>query len=1072
MLSIVGTTHKFRCLAIQACRYIRKGMASKALSRRFRAGLAIAVICSTSLVVASSRFKSPFATNQDSSKQENNRESAERLMAEAEKLGAENTARAREVALEKLNRALSLWQVENDLRGQAKAYAGIAEIYQVNGDSKKAQTAASHALQLFHDVSDPAGEALMLNGLGELGVDLGDVQSSLDYFNRALQIYRQTGDQKGQGSVLNNIGMAYDELGEPRSAMDFLEQSLVFRRSSGDLLGEASTLSNIGSVHDSLGELHAALDNYQLALPLFRAAKNLRREALILNNIGYAWANLGELQKALEFYSDALPIRRAVGDRRGEAISLSNIGSTYHRLGDDDRAIEVLNRSLALFQSIQDIAGESRTLNNLANIHLALGETQSALDDYNRILEAERARKDKRAEGSTLRDVGYAQYMLQNYPQAIVYLKQALQIAHEVESPSDEASALQKLGLVYAAVGQLDDAAENYKQSLNLFRRIGGAEKQAMVLYSSSLTELKRGNLEAALSQIETVTALTESLRGKFASEELRRSLSAERQQHYDTNVDILMKMHDRDPKRDFDAKALQIHELARARGLVDLLVEARADIRQGGDPKILEAERKLHQQLDEKERYRMSLLKAKGKEKQQQAVEQEIDALLRDLNDTEAEIRLKSPHYAELTQPRALDLHDIQTKILDSDTVLLEYGLGHAQSYLWYVDQGTKTAFTLPDRKVIEEATRHFYEQLSAKSQFMASRTSETRIGGASAVENDYRRSAIALGRMLLGPLGGRLQNKRLLIVSDGALQYLPFGALSEPLFGATTRPGEAYRPLVRDHEIISVPSLSALALLLSESTARGRAPKTVAVLADPVFAPDDPRLSLAKRLQQTPNTAVAVAGSKPPSIFQKSSREVGFGDFRRLRFSREEAEGITSLVSKKEGLLALDFSASRSTALNPELGEYRFLHFATHGIVNSKHPELSGLVLSLVDENGQPRDGFLRLHEIYNLKLKADLVVLSGCQTALGKEIRGEGIVALTRGFMYAGSPRIVASLWDVDDRATAELMKRFYRQMLVGGMKPSAALRAAQNSLMAERGWESPYYWAGFTFQGDWR
>jgi CHAT domain-containing protein len=191
----------------------------------------------------------------------------------------------------------------------------------------------------------------------------------------------------------------------------------------------------------------------------------------------------------------------------------------------------------------------------------------------------------------------------------------------------------------------------------------------------------------------------------------------------------------------------------------------------------------------------------------------------------------------------------------------------------------------------------------------------------------------------------------------------------------------------------------------------------------------------------------------------------------FDRLRATRREAEGIVTLAREKS-LKAVDFQANRATATSAELSQYRLLHFATHGLLNSQHPELSGVVLSLVDEQGRPQDGFLRLHEIYNLKLGADLVVLSACQTALGKEIKGEGLVRLTRGFMYAGVPRVVASLWRVPDKATAELMKRFYQGMLREGLTPAAALRAAQVSLWKERRWRQPYYWAAFVLQGEWR
>ena len=205
---------------------------------------------------------------------------------------------------------------------------------------------------------------------------------------------------------------------------------------------------------------------------------------------------------------------------------------------------------------------------------------------------------------------------------------------------------------------------------------------------------------------------------------------------------------------------------------------------------------------------------------------------------------------------------------------------------------------------------------------------------------------------------------------------------------------------------------SASSVAALRIGAVGRKRPAKTLAVLADPVYRVDDPRLSLSKNGHRATSTE-----SSAYAEIKRSSRDSGVPDFQRLRFSRQEAESITSLVPKKEELLALDFGANRRLAQDPELGNYRIVHFATHGFLNSKHPELSGLVLSLVDENGQPQDGFLRFHQIFNFKLNADLVVLSGCQTALGKDISGEGLMGLTRGFMYAGAPTVVASLWSVE-------------------------------------------------------
>ena len=167
-----------------------------------------------------------------------------------------------------------------------------------------------------------------------------------------------------------------------------------------------------------------------------------------------------------------------------------------------------------------------------------------------------------------------------------------------------------------------------------------------------------------------------------------------------------------------------------------------------------------------------------------------------------------------------------------------------------------------------------------------------------------------------------------------------------------------------------------------------------------------------------------------------------------------------------------ALDFEANRATAMSDQLSQYRYVHFATHGLADSERPELSTIVLSLYDEQGRPQDGFLRAHEVYNLNLPAEMVTLSACETGLGKLTKGEGLVSLTRGFMYAGAARVVVSLWSVNDRATAELMTKFYRRVLIEGERPASALRSAQVEMWRDKRWGAPYYWAAFTLQGEWR
>jgi CHAT domain-containing protein len=302
--------------------------------------------------------------------------------------------------------------------------------------------------------------------------------------------------------------------------------------------------------------------------------------------------------------------------------------------------------------------------------------------------------------------------------------------------------------------------------------------------------------------------------------------------------------------------------------------------------------------------------------------------------------------------------------------------------------------------------------------------------------------------------------------------LQYIPFAMLPDPTAGRN-------RPLVVSHEIVSLPSASALAIQRSELAGRKPAPKMLAVIADPVFDRSDVRFTTPATEVNEKQQAQTIASDDARSIEHLAEKSDNKSDatprrliIPRLPFTRQEATRLLALTPKDSSFGAMDFQASRATVLKGDLAQYRYVHFATHGLLDSERPGLSSLVLSMVDEQGKSQDGFLRANDIYNLKLPAELVVLSACQTGLGKEIKGEGLVGLTRGFMYAGAARVVVSLWSVNDRATSELMTKFYEKMLKQGARPAAALRAAQVEMWKQKAWQSPYYWAAFTMQGEWK
>src|SRR6476661_9600487 len=731
-------------------------------------------------------------------------------------------------------------------------------------------------------------------------------------------------------------------------------------------------------------------------------------QALTLLLLGKVYDDLGEKQKALEYYSQSLPLLRAVGDRREEAITLISIGTVYSELGEKQKALEYYSQSLPLQRAVGDRGGEASTLNNIGLAYSALGETQKALEYYSQSLPLQRAVGNRRGEAVTLNNIA----------------------------------------LVYLQLGEKQKALEYFGHSLPLSRAVGDRTQEALTLNNIAFAKRAQGNLTEALTDIEASLKIIESLRTKVASPELRTSYFATVQDYYQFYIDLLMELHKTQPKSGYDTKAFEASERSRARSLLELLQEANADIRQGVAPELLQQERSLQQQLDALEKQRIEVLNRPNPTPVQEAeLEKQRQTLLAQYQDIQTQIRTTSPRYAALTQPQPLTLAQIQQQILDEKTILLQYSLGKYRSYLWAVTKTSITSYELPKAARIETNARKFRDAVTDPS----SRNSPNQIAQA----ND------AISQIILQPVAAQLGQKRLLIVGDGVLNYLPFAALSLP--GKSGENGNP--PLIVDHEIVLLPSASTLGILRENYNDRQPPNRSLAILADPVFSANDERL----KNSSSATTQQAVESANPGLSRSRGDKT---GQFDRLKFTRQESQIIQALFPANSRTESLDFAASRATATNPNLSQYKIIHFATHGFANSAHPELSGIVMSLVDEKGNPLNGFLRITDIFNLKLAADLVVLSACQTGLGQNIQGEGLVGLTRGFMYAGAQRVVVSLWTVDDEGTATLMSSFYQGMLQKGLTPAAALRAAQLEMWKQEKWKSPYYWAAFTLQGEWR
>jgi CHAT domain-containing protein/Tfp pilus assembly protein PilF len=962
------------------------------------------------------------------------RVAAERAFAEATIIGGQVTEESLRKAIEKCLEVIPLWKSVGDLKQEAYTLNSIGFFHKSLGEYQKALEYYTKALTLGQAADASGGDALALYGLGSVYDNLGEPQKALDFYNRALSIYQSIPDQSMVGATLGSIGIVYSNLSAPRKALEFFNRALEIKRGAHDPQAEATLLNNIGLAHSNLGEKQKALEFYNQALPLSRDLNDRSGEGTTLNNIGVIYSDLGEHRKALEYLDQVLQIKRAAGDRVAEAITLNNIGVVYGYLGENQKSLEYYNQALPLSRGAGST--ESTTLTNIGKAYVDIGAYRKALDFYDQSISLQQANGDRRGLAVTFLGMGRA----------------------------------------YHGLGSFTKALDFYNQSLALRRAVSDRSGAAIMLYNIAAVQRDLNNLDEARAQIEAGLQIVESLRAEVGIRSLRTSYLASVQKYYELGADILMRLHNQRPSEGFAAAALQTSERGRARILLELLAEAHADIRQGAPPSLIDRERSLQQSLDARAAAQTRLLYSSHSPEQAAAAAKEIEALTTEYEQVQAQIRDTSPRYAALTQPAPLSLKEIQSEVLDQDTLLLEYALGKEKSYLWAVTPASIESFELPKRAEVEKAAQRVYEILIARNQSAPGETPEQRRRRLDLADAEYPKASAALSQMVLGPVASQLESKRLLVVSDGMLQYVPFAALPLPEAGrrgdgATGRRAAsipvAHTPLIVEHEVVSLPSASVLTALRRETAGREAAARTIAVLADPVFQSDDPRIVT------TAGGQSPVAEEAPSSAeARRSAEESGLGDFVRLRFSRQEADEIMRLAPEGKSFKALDFAASRATATRADLGQYRILHFATHGLINNLHPGLSGVVLSLVDEQGRQQNGFLRLYDIYNLKLGADLVVLSACQTALGKEYKGEGLVGLTRGFMYAGAPRVVASLWRIDDRATSELMKRFYQGALGQGLRPAAALRAAQVSMWKDRRWQAPYYWAAFTIQGEWR
>ncbi len=851
-------------------------------------------------------------------------------------------------------------------------------------------------------------------------------------FERSLLMFERLGARDRMAEAYYRLGKQYLEKNRFGDALDLFESAGALYRELHDERFIALCYNQIGWCHAELGELESALPAYQRAMDEWRRQPPWPGEAVTLENLGELYALEARPTLAVQAYRQAADLRRARGSKSEEAFDFNHLGWVYRTMGERQQALSALRQAL-------ELAGKgfprerAAALVEMGNVFLDAKQPRRALPLFEAALKL-RAAATPTTLASNLVGLGIGYRRTGDYTRALAAYRLALDRAHAAGNQRAEANISIDLGSAYLGLHQPQQAAEVFGKALVLARASGyrGTEADARLGLASAARD--RRNLGAALKEGRAALEMMEALRAGAARSDLQAHYLARHEDAYGFVVGVLMQLHAMQPGRGFDLEALRVSEQSRARGLLDDLVARRESLARprAAAASLLAVRERLLEQIAAKDRERRIPRGPSTSERPQPSaaeLEGELDHLLEELREVSDEIRNGSPGSlpAEVALPRSIG--DLQRSLLNDGSVLLEYQVDPGKSFLWVVTAESVASFELPGSEQLEPLAHAASGQLSR--------------GEPAASEDGGANPALRLSQVLLGQVADRLGDRRLVIVPSGALHYVAFAALPDPAHSAD--------PLMLRHEIVYVPSLAVLAELRTRQNGRPHRLDPIAVLADPVFGTRDER---------------AKSFRVPPAMLDPMLSALD-----RLPYSRAEAAAIEDIAGRQRVHAALDFDANPELVTSGSLRSYPILHFATHGTLRGE-PELSSLALSQLDRTGRPRDGWLRASQIAPLDLPAELVVLSGCETALGEELAGEGLIGLPQSFLSAGARRVLVSLWRVGDRSTAELMTHFYRGILLAKLPPAAALRAAQRAMWQDAASRAPSHWGGFVLEGDWR
>jgi len=904
-------------------------------------------------------------------------------------------------------------------------------------------------------------------------------------------------------------GRALLKQGHADQALPLLESALNAFKQSNNARGIAAAEDALGDLYLIQGQYKVALDHYKSAYQSFVVASGKDQSSAAAANTVASRAG-GTASAAAETAANT------VDNGFNANLMLAKIGDTNYRLGrmsdastayltmtvkkPESAAAKATRRFGGLGGIIGSVSTGNVSIATPTSTAIGLLETKKELDEYRVAIVYMTYELGTGRIAFANNDLETARKHFQN---ALDAGSGALPIVAKLgQTRRFRAAARTSLGDVALREGRFKDAAKMFNDAadgakkderLDLMwpaqRGLGRALwLQAAQEKESNAAKLREQSLAGyrdALKTIETIRA------GSLRADESRTTFLATTTDVYDEASSAFAEMALMSSTAggalngkalEYAAESFRISEAGRARSLLDMLGEVNAQITEGVPPDLL---KKKQDNLDRQQQIAETLtgvaLTGDAKDKPSD-LEKELDKLQTDFDQIENQIRTASPKYAALTATQPLSLADVQQKVLDSSTVLLEYSLGNDASYLFAVTSSNVSLYKLPRRSDVEKLATDFRAALIPPKL-------QRRIVGIDIAADQQRGLGIvqgpsedlapfvtasnALYKIVIEPVAALAADKRLLIVADGALNYVPFEALVKTGNGADYA---SLDYLIKSNEIVYSPSASVIAAIRSGSSGAPLS-KSMLLVADPVFSSDDPRAKgsgAASSLGETRGLGLGLESAVSDVAGNTQASASSGLHLARLAGTRTEAEEIAKIAQAGSGKADVwtDLNASEDNVRGRDMSGYRFVHVATHGLLDAERPQFTGVVLSLV--GNKSNDGFLRTDEIFNLKLGAPLVMLSACETGLGKEKRGEGVIGLTRAFMYAGAPTVGVSLWSVADKSTAELMTDFYRRLLnpTPNTPPPAALRDAQLTMIKEGKYSAPFYWAPFVLVGEWK